>query len=169
MYHDIRMKELTILVVEDSDAMMEIMVTILTRFGFGRILTAQNGEEGFSLFQRYKPDMIITDWHMEPVDGIELIKWIRRNKYSVRRMVPIILMTGFTEHTRIESARDIGTTEILVKPFKAEDLAKRIMHMIDVPRDFIETQQFFGPDRRRRKMDDIDGEDRRKLNPEVTS
>ena len=169
MYHDIRMKELTILVVEDSDAMMEIMVTILTRFGFGRILTAQNGEEGFSLFQRYKPDMIITDWHMEPVDGIELIKWIRRNKYSVRRMVPIILMTGFTEHTRIESARDIGTTEILVKPFKAEDLAKRIMHMIDVPRDFIETQQFFGPDRRRRKVDDIDGEDRRKLNPEVTS
>jgi len=163
------MKELSVLVVEDSDAMMEIMVTILTRFGFGRILTAQNGEEGFSLFQRYKPDIIITDWHMDPVDGLELIKWIRRNKYSVRRMVPIILMTGFTEHSRIESARDIGTTEILVKPFTAEDLAKRIMHMIDVPRDFIETQQFFGPDRRRRRSD-IDGDDdRRKLKPEVTS
>jgi two-component system chemotaxis response regulator CheY len=162
------MKEISVLVVEDSEAMMDVMVTILTRFGFGRILTAQDGEEGFSIFQRYKPDIIITDWHMDPVDGLELIKWIRRNKYSVRRMVPIILMTGFTEHSRIEAARDMGTTEILVKPFTAEDLAKRIMHMIDVPRDFIETQQFFGPDRRRRRVEDIDGEDRRKLKPEVT-
>ena len=163
------MKELSVLVVEDSEPMMEVMVTILTRFGFGRIMTAQDGEQGFALFQRYKPDIIITDWHMEPVDGLEMIRWIRRNKYSVRRMVPIILMTGFTEHSRIANARDLGATEILVKPFKAEDLARRIMHIIDVPRDFIQTQAFFGPDRRRRRKDDIDGEDRRKVTPKEES
>ena len=155
------MKELTVLVVEDSEPMMDVMVTILTRFGFGRVLTASDGEQGFSIFQRYKPDIIITDWHMDPVDGIEMTKWIRRNKYSVKRMVPIIMMTGFTEHTRIAAARDLGITEILVKPFKAEDLARRIMHVIDVPRDFVETMQFFGPDRRRRSDDDFDGANRR--------
>ena len=161
------MKELTVLVVEDSEPMMDVLVTILTRFGFGKILTAQDGEQGFSIFQRYKPDLIITDWHMDPVDGIEMTKWIRRNKYSVKRMIPIIMMAGFTEKSRIANARDLGITEILVKPFKAEELARRIMHVIDVPRDFIEAQQFFGPDRRRRKIEgEFDGSNRRGVEPE---
>ena len=42
------------------------------------------------------------------------------------------------------------------------------MHVIDVPRDFIESLNFFGPDRRRRKVDEFEGDDRRKVNPEVT-
>lgn len=161
------MKQLTVLVVEDSAPMMGIMVTMLDRFGFGKVLTAQDGEQAFSAFQRYKPDIIITDWHMDGVDGLELTQWIRRNKYSVNRSVPIILMTGFSEHVRITSARDIGVTEILVKPFSAYDLARRIMHVIDVPRDFIESLEFFGPDRRRKPIDNFDGDDRRNINPEV--
>lgn len=162
------MKELTVLVVEDSEPMMDVMVTILDRFGFGRILTANDGEEAFSAFQRYKPDIIITDWHMENVDGLELCRWIRRNKHSVNRTIPIILMTGFTEHMRITKARDIGVTEILVKPFTAEQLAKRLMHIVDFPRDFIESIGFFGPDRRRRSVGDIGNEgDRRVRSAEV--
>lgn len=159
------MKELTVLVVEDSEPMMEVMVNILTRFGFERIITATDGEEGFLKYQRYKPDFIITDWHMHPVDGVEMIQWIRRSKHSPNRMIPIILMTGYTEHTRITNARDTGTTEIMVKPFDAEDLARRIMHIIDRPRDFIEMQAFFGPDRRRRKSTVGPDDDRRKFKP----
>lgn len=162
------MKQLTVLVADDSEPMLEVMVTMLTRFGFGRILTAVDGEQAFSLFQRYKPDMVITDWHMDNVDGLELCSWIRRNKYSVNRSVPIILMTGFTDMMRITNARDSGITEVLVKPFNAEDLARRIMYVIDVPRDFIESLGFFGPDRRRRKDDEFDGNDRRVIEPEET-
>lgn len=160
------MKQLTVLIVEDSRPMMDIMVTMLDRFGFGKILTAEDGEQAFSVFQRYKPDIIITDWHIDGVDGLELTQWIRRNKYSVNRSVPIILMTGFSEHTRIAGARDVGVTEILVKPFSAYDLARRIMHVIDVPRDFIESMGFFGPDRRRRNDDGFGGDNRRNIKPE---
>ena len=53
----------------------------------------------------------------------------------------------------IEEARDAGVTEFLVKPFTANDIARRITHVINRPRDFIETQDFFGPDRRRRRDD----------------
>jgi two-component system chemotaxis response regulator CheY len=163
------MKELTVLLVEDSEPMMDVVVNILKRFGFEHIITATNGEEGFRQYQNHKPDLIITDWHMEPVDGVGMIQWIRRNKHSPNRMVPIILMTGYTEHSRITSARDTGTTEILVKPFEADDLARRIMHIIDKPRDFVETQAFFGPDRRRRKNDVDETKDRRVFNPEGQS
>jgi len=162
------MKELSVLVVEDSIPMLEIMVTILDRFGFGRIFTAEDGEQAFSIYQRYKPDLIITDWHMEGVNGLELTEWIRRNKYSVNRTIPIILMTGFSEQIRIANARDVGVTEVIVKPFTAEALARRIMHVIDAPRDFIESNSFFGPDRRRRPDDGFSGDvDRRKVNPDV--
>ena len=161
------MKELSVLVVEDSKPMLEIMVTMLDRFGFGKVLTAEDGEQAFSVFQRYKPDIIITDWQMDDVDGLELTQWIRRNKYSVNRSIPIILMTGFSEHMRIASARDVGVTEILVKPFTAHDLARRIMHVIDVPRDFVESLEFFGPDRRRKIVDDYSGDDRRGQNAET--
>ena len=160
------MKELCVLVVEDSPPMLQVLVSILEEFGFGTVLTATDGEQAFQIHQHHRPDIIITDWHMEGVDGLELAHWIRRNKYSVNRSVPIILMTGYTEHTRITNARDKGVTEVIVKPFSALDLARRIMHVIDVPRDFIESLSFFGPDRRRRTKDEFDGNNRRIHNPE---
>jgi two-component system chemotaxis response regulator CheY len=166
LYDDF-MKELTVLVADDSAPMLDVVATIMERFGFGRVLKAGDGEEAFSMFQRYNPDLIITDWHMDNVDGLELCKWIRRNKNSVNRSIPIILMTGFTDILRIQAARDSGVTEIIVKPFSAEDLARRIMHVIDVPRDFIESLGFFGPDRRRRDKEFEDAENRRNIEPEV--
>ena len=160
------MKELSVLVVEQSQPMLQILVGILEEFGFGKILTASDGEQAFQIHQHHRPDIIIIDWHMEPIDGLELCQWIRRTKHSVNRSVPIILMTPYTEQTRITKARDKGVTEILVKPFTAYDLARRIMHMIDVPRDFIESINFFGPDRRRRSADGFDGKNRRSTKSE---
>ncbi len=159
------MKELKVLVVDDCAPMLEVMVSILDRFGFGAIVTASDGEEAFSVFQAEKPDLIITDWHMPNVDGLEFCNWIRRNKHSVNRRIPIILMTGFSERERVAKARDGGVTEILMKPFSAKDLARRIMHVIDVPRDFIESMEFLGPDRRRRSDENYAGSDRRSEAP----
>tara|TARA_B100001167_G_C16629412_1_gene238787 strand:- start:119 stop:607 length:489 start_codon:yes stop_codon:yes gene_type:complete len=160
------MKELSVLVVEESQPMLQVLVGILEEFGFGKILTATDGEQAFQIHQHHRPDIIITDWHMEPIDGLELCQWIRRTKHSVNRSVPIILMSSYTEQTRITNARDMGVTEILVKPFTAQDLARRIMHVVDVPRDFIESLNFFGPDRRRHSPDGYEGENRRTKNPE---
>lgn len=160
------MKELTVLVVEESPLMLDIITGILETFGFGKVLTATDGEQGFQVHQHHRPDLIITCWHMEPIDGLELCQWIRRNKFSVNRSVPIILMTSYTEQTRITNSRDLGITEIMVKPFTAHELARRLMHVIDAPRDFIESMNFFGPDRRRRSDDGYQGRNRRNKKPE---
>jgi CheY-like chemotaxis protein len=160
------MKQLTVLVVEDSKPMQAILIKILEDFGFGTVLTAEDGEQAYQIHQHHRPDIIITDWHMEPVDGLELCHWIRRNKHSVNRTVPIILMTGDSGHIKINNARDKGVTEILVKPFNARDLARRLMHVIDMPRDFIEAQEFFGPDRRRHSDDNFEGKNKRLRDPE---
>jgi DNA-binding NtrC family response regulator len=71
------------------------------------------------------------------------------------------MVTGYSAMPRVAEARDTGATEFLVKPFSANDLAKRIAHVINKPRDFIDSNEYFGPDRRRRKADDYIGPLRR--------
>ncbi len=153
--------KLTALVVEDSPAMLEVIVNSLKYLGVGQVFQAKNGESGFQQFVKIRPDIVITDWEMEPVDGLELVRWIRRDSLSPKRTVPVIMMTGYAASPRVALARDMGITEFLVKPFTANELARRIAYVIDNPRDFVETPEFFGPDRRRRKSHDYQGPERR--------
>lgn len=139
-----------ILVIEDNQPMLEICKTLLLTFGVGEVLTAKNGEEGFKIFCRENPDIILADWMMEPIDGIKMARKIRNESISPNQYVPIILMTGFSEKKRVVQARDAGVTEFLVKPFTARDLYKRISQIIERPRQYVRSEGFFGPDRRRK-------------------
>lgn len=143
-------EKLDVMIVEDTPPMRKLLESVLEHLGIKNIITAENGDAAFEVFQRHNSDIILSDWLMEPVDGIELTREIRKNPLSPNRMVPIILITGYSAWERVEEARDAGVTEFLVKPFTANDLARRIAHVINSPRDFIETDDFFGPDRRRR-------------------
>ena len=150
-----------VLVFEDNQPMLDLVRSILETFGIGQVHSARNGEQAFTVFCRENPDMVITDWMMKPVNGLELTEMIRNNPMSPNPYVPIIMMTGFSEHKRVTGARDLGTTEFLVKPFKAQDLYKRVVQVIERPRQFVKCETFFGPDRRRKKSDDYEGPERR--------
>lgn len=145
------------LVVEDLKPMRNLLVHVLEAFGIGTVHEASNGEQAYKIFQETKPDIIITDWLMEPVNGLELISRIRDPESSVDPYVPIIVVTGYSALQRVMMARDLGATEFLAKPFTGADLAKRINQVINKPRDFVYTDRFFGPDRRRRKADNFKG------------
>lgn len=156
-----RFEKLSVLVVEDSPPMLEVVVNALKLLGVGRVHQARNGEDGYQVFTKERPDIVITDWEMEPTDGLELVEWIR-SANSPRRNVPVIMMTGYAASVRVAAARDRGVTEFLVKPFTANELGRRLAYVIDAPRDFVETGEFFGPDRRRRAAHDYSGAERRK-------
>lgn len=138
-----------ILVVEDNTPMLEICKSLLLAFGVGDVLSAKNGDFGFQVFCKENPDIVISDWMMYPMDGISLTRRIRSDSKSPNIYAPIILMTGFSEKKRVVQARDSGVTEFLVKPFSARDMYKRIAQIIERPRQFVRSEDFFGPDRRR--------------------
>ncbi len=144
--------------------MRKIIHAVLMTLGVGNIHNANNGDEGFESFVRHNQDIIITDWHMPTASGLDLVKRIRRDALSPNRFVPIIMMTGYSALPRVAAARDTGVTEFLVKPFSADDLARRIAHVINRPRAFVESKHYFGPCRRRRKDVDYKGAERRKDN-----
>jgi len=159
-------QKLSVLVAEDTVPMRKLLVNVLENLGVRNITVASDGQSAFEIFQKENHDVILTDWVMEPMDGIGLINEVRQNPLSPNRMVPIILITGYSAWPRVEKARDGGVTEFLVKPFTANDVARRLAHVISRPRDFIETQQFFGPDRRRRDDDAYNGPFRRESDNE---
>lgn len=150
-----------LLIVEDMQPMLALTTSILTMFGFKNVHGAKNVEEGYKQFCQYNHDLVITDWLMEPLDGLDLIRMIRRNDNSPNKFVPILLMTGYSDQPRVEEARDMGVTEFLMKPYSARDMYARIVQIIEKPRQFVDTGEFFGPDRRRRKNFDFNGIDRR--------
>ncbi len=155
-------KNVTVLIVDDNHPMLTLLKAMLTKFGVGTIITASDGHVAFNKFCKYRPDIVISDWMMEPKDGVDLAKMIRNNKGTPNPYVPFILMTGFSEEHRVVKARDVGITEFLLKPFSATDLYKRIATLIETPRQFVRSEDFFGPDRRRRRSSDFEGNWKRK-------
>ncbi len=153
--------EAKILIADDMKPMLGLVKSLLTIFGCKKLYTAQNGEEAYEILCKENPDLVITDWMMDPMDGVELTQRIRKDPRSPNPYVPVILMTGFSSRMRVEISRDMGVTEFLVKPFTAKDLYGKIEHVIERPRQFVDSRDFFGPDRRRRRPEDYEGPRRR--------
>lgn len=148
--------------------MRKLIVSVLESLGFGKIYTAENGAQGFAAYRQYNPDIVLSDWLMKPTDGLELVRLIRTNPNSKAKTTPVILVTGYSALARVMEARDNGVTEFLVKPFTANDLAKRLAYVINRPRDFVDAPRFFGPDRRRKREDSYGGPMRRRTDPPLT-
>lgn len=141
--------------------MMELTKSLLETFGIEDVQGAKDGEEGFQKFCKRNHDLVIADWMMKPMDGISFTRLVRNDPRSPNQFVPIILVTGFSEKRRVVQARDAGVTEFLVKPFNARDLYRRISQIIERPRQFVRSEDFFGPDRRRKASDRYKGPERR--------
>lgn len=156
---------ITILIIEENPALLTLTSDILKIFGVGNIITAKDGEQGFKRFMDYNPDIIITELSLNKVDGPEMIEKIRSTPHSPNPYVPVIVVTAFSELKRIEAARDAGVNEIMTKPFTARDLYARIAHVIEHPRQFVITDNFLGPDRRRRRDTFYTGPRKRKDDP----
>tara|TARA_A100001037_G_scaffold242579_1_gene223060 strand:+ start:2719 stop:3222 length:504 start_codon:yes stop_codon:yes gene_type:complete len=154
-------QELTVLVVEDSDYYRRLIITNLEAMSVGTTEESVNGEDAFEAQQVRSIDLALVDLEMEPVNGLELTRKIRRDEKSADRELPIIMITAHTDEECVFAARDAGVTEILTKPITAESLYKRIYSVVMHPRPFVEHETFVGPDRRRGDCTEYHGPDRR--------
>jgi len=144
--------ELKVMIVDDSGNMLNLISTILLALGVRNVFEALDGHTALSELPHFKPDIIITDWHMEPMNGVEFVKEVRRGKGSPDPFVPIIMLTGHTELTLVVEARDAGINEFLVKPISPKSLYARIAAILDGTRPFIQSDAYFGPCRRRKDI-----------------
>ncbi len=158
--------KLRFVVVDDNTHMRRIVRTLLRAFGSREIYEAEDGASGLEAVEAYSPDILITDIKMPIFDGIELIQMIRNPDGSKQPFIPIIVLTAYSEKKHVLQAREAGATEFLCKPVSASALFRRIQNVIENPRPFIRTTDFFGPDRRRFVNPNYTGTERRKTSSE---
>ena len=149
------------LVIDDNAYMTNIVGTILRGFGAKHIVEVRDATEAFERLKTDAIDIVIVDYMMPLLDGIEFVKLIRTSSDSGNRYVPIIMLTAHSERSRVEQARDAGVTEFCCKPVTAQELFRKVVAVIDFPRPFIKTPTYFGPDRRRKTDATYEGPERR--------
>jgi len=155
-----RFERLKILVVDDNVHMRKLVVTILQAFGVIHIHEASSGEAAWDSFRENNPDIIILDWVMEGMSGIDFMRMVRANPTSPNPFVPTIMLTGHTSLEHVQQARDCGINEFIAKPVSVKTMMTRLGAVIEHPRPFVRTSVYFGPCRRRRQ-DEHRGPERR--------
>lgn len=155
-----------ILVADQDILMVDILRQTLYYMGLTNVTHVRSGREALSILTQKSVDILITEWKMTPMDGLTLIKTIRKSENANLAMLPVVMLTARAELNDVIEARDMGATEFLVKPFTAKTLFEHLEHIIDFPRNFIVSEPYIGPDRRRSKRKAA-GEERRKTLPVI--
>lgn len=156
------LERLNFLIVDDNKHMRALVKSILHALGSKNTTEASDGADAFKELRHYPADIIICDWNMSPLDGLDFVRLVRTGKDSPNPFVPIIMLTGHTEMNRVLEARDAGVHEFLAKPISAKKLYSRIKAIIGRPREFVRAGLYFGPDRRRMNSTSYKGAERRK-------
>ena len=148
-----RLDDVYVLIVEDDLGTRAIVREVLRTFQVADIQSAVDGQDGLEKLEIFEADVIVCDWNMPGMDGLEFCRRVREHPDPRIQFTPLIMLTGNRTAEDVKEARDAGVNEFLGKPFAAEDLYKRISAVLSQPRPVIRTHSYFGPSRRRTRLD----------------
>ena len=145
-----------VLVVDDHSVTVGLIKDVLYAGGATSVQTAHDGDEALAMLQSFSPHLLVTDWQMPGMSGLALTRTVRGavTKSDARianPRLPIILVSAHASAGAVDEARRAGVDEVVVKPFSATSLLKRVAAAANNPRAFVVTDAYVGPDRRRRR------------------
>jgi two-component system, chemotaxis family, chemotaxis protein CheY len=153
--------DINFLIAEDNGFSARILENILRALGARHIKRVVDGIEAVEALKTFPADICFIDWVMPRMNGIEFTNFIRNNEESPDVFLPIIMVTGLSEVENVMDARDAGVTEYLIKPCSVQQILSRVKSVVENPRSFVRKDDYFGPDRRRRRKDVEESEERR--------
>jgi len=119
---------LSVLIVDDQQSMRGICKYILNQLGFTNIIEARSGRDALGKLEQSSVDLIISDWNMEDIDGLTLLRVIR--KHPRTQSMPFIMATGRSDKEQVKEAISSGVNNYIIKPFDALTMKKRIEAVI---------------------------------------
>lgn len=141
---------LKILIVDDEAAMRKITRSLLQAIGIRTIYEAHGGRSELEAVRTLLPDAVIVDWEMPQPNGPEFVRAVRSPDTFPVPHVPIIMLTGHGERSRVIAAVNLGVNDFLVKPVSAKALFGRLVSLITEPRRMVRIGDYYGPEPRRR-------------------
>jgi two-component system, chemotaxis family, chemotaxis protein CheY len=115
---------MSVLVVDDSETTRQIVCKLLQHIGFENLVCAGNGVEALEKLHQKKFGLVISDWYMEPMNGLMLTQRMRVDFALMD--IPVILISTVAKADNIIDAREAGVSAYIVKPFSAEALKVKI-------------------------------------------
>jgi two-component system chemotaxis response regulator CheY len=144
-----KLSGLSVLIVEDIRATRLIIRTIMRNFGIDDVVEAADGAAALDILSKRKVDIVITDMYMAPMDGIEFTRRLRQPDNGLNPFVPLLMVSGHTEISRVKDAAEAGVTAFLAKPVTPANLLKKLTAITESSPDPVHTKTYCGPDRRR--------------------
>tara|TARA_B100000676_G_scaffold304564_1_gene357077 strand:+ start:150 stop:557 length:408 start_codon:yes stop_codon:yes gene_type:complete len=120
--------KMPILIVDDYKTMLRIVSSLLKRFGFENVDVAAGGTEAFNKMKEKKYGLVISDWNMEPVTGLDLLKQVRGDIRM--KDTPFIMITAESMAEKVIATKDAGISNYIVKPFNGEMLKQKLMAVL---------------------------------------
>lgn len=124
-------EEISILVVDDNTRIRELLVGILRSAGIKRITEAANGREAWEVFNRSTFDLVLTDWMMPEMSGLDLLKKIR-SADSEQKNTRVMMITASDKSEDIVSAAKWKVNGYVVKPFTVKTILEKIDKVINL-------------------------------------
>jgi two-component system, chemotaxis family, chemotaxis protein CheY len=153
-----RLAAAKIAVVDDEYFMRKVLRALLMSIGVFDIYEAPNGAEGLELIRYMAPNVVLLDWKMPGLDGPGFMRLVRSPKTFPYPNVPIIMLTGHGERSRVVEAVQLGVNEFLLKPVSTKALQDRLLTVLSKPRPLMKDGNYYGPTPRKMAAIHADGD-----------
>jgi DNA-binding response OmpR family regulator len=144
-----RVRAAKVLVVDDEYYSRKVIRTLLMAVGIVDVNDAADSRSGLDAIRAFVPDVVILDWEMPEMSGADFVRHVRSPARFPYPNVPIIMLTGHGERSRVMEAVRLGVHEFLLKPVSSAALHARIISVLSKPRPMIRRGDHYGPQPRR--------------------
>jgi two-component system, chemotaxis family, chemotaxis protein CheY len=121
-------KNMKIMIVDDYSTMLRILRNLLRQLEFNNVDEANNGDEALQKLREGSFNLIISDWNMAPMTGLDLLKQVRAD--AKLKHIPFIMVTAESKTDNVIAAKQAGVSNYIVKPFNAETLKSKMSSVL---------------------------------------
>jgi len=140
-----RLAAAKIVVVDDEHYMRKVVRTMLLGIGVNEVHEARDGMAGLELIRRLNPHVVILDWKMPGINGPTFVRMVRAPGAFPYPDVPIVMLTGHGDRSRVVEAVKLGVDEFLLKPVSVQALKDRLLAVLTKPREVVKSGSYYGP------------------------
>ena len=121
-------KSMNVLIVDDYNTMLRIMRNLLKQLDFNSVVDASDGAQALQILRDQDIGLVISDWNMEPMTGIQLLREVRADEKL--KHIPFIMITAESKSENVIAAKEAGVSNYIVKPFNAETLKSKMVSVL---------------------------------------
>ena len=121
-------KNMNILIVDDYKTMLRIIRNLLSQLNFANVQEATDGEAALEKLRDGSFELVISDWNMEPMTGLQLLREVRAD--DKLKSLPFVMITAESKTENVVAAKEAGVSNYIVKPFNAETLKTKLMSVL---------------------------------------